>query len=140
MTRKAARHDAEAGEALGDALELVTLDVARIRPYEHNPRRTPNTEYDRIKASIRADGGLSQPLVVTQRPSETDYIVHAGGNTRLRILKELFGETDDRRFATVPCVIRPWTREARWPTSAAAATAPSRTSRSPPVSTSSSAA
>jgi len=76
MTRKAARHDADAGEAPGDVLELVTLDVARIHPYEHNPRRAPNTEYDRIKASIRADG-LSQPLVVTQRPGETDYIVHA---------------------------------------------------------------
>jgi ParB family protein of integrating conjugative element (PFGI_1 class) len=111
MTRKAARHDADAGEASGDVLELVTLDVARIHPYEHNPRRAPNTEYDRIKASIRADG-LSQPLVVTQRPGETDYIVHAGGNTRLRILKELFEETGDRRFATVPCAIRSWTREA----------------------------
>jgi hypothetical protein len=95
----AARHDADAGEASGDVLALVTLDVARIHPYEHNPRRAPNTEYDRIKASIRADG-LSQPLVVTQRPGETDYIVHAGGNTRLRILKELFEETGDRRFAT----------------------------------------
>jgi ParB family protein of integrating conjugative element (PFGI_1 class) len=111
MTRKAARHDADAGEASGDVLALVTLDVARIHPYEHNPRRAPNTEYDRIKASIRADG-LSQPLVVTQRPGETDYIVHAGGNTRLRILKELFEETGDRRFATVPCAIRSWTREA----------------------------
>jgi len=49
---------------------------------------------------------------VTQRPGEADYIAHAGGNTRLRILKELFEETGDRRFATVPCVIRPWTREA----------------------------
>ena len=111
MTRKAARRDAGAGEAPGDVLELVTLDVARIHPYEHNPRRAPNTEYDRIKASIGADG-LSQPLVVTQRPGETDYIVHAGGNTRLRILKELFEETGDRRFATVPCAIRSWTREA----------------------------
>jgi len=47
-----------------DRLELVVLDVSRIHPYEHNPRRAPNAEYDRIKASIRADG-LGQPLVVT---------------------------------------------------------------------------
>lgn len=94
-----------------DRLELVVLDVSRIHPYEHNPRRAPNAEYDRIKASIRADG-LGQPLVVTQRPGEPDYIVHAGGNTRLRVLRELFEETGDQRFGEVPCVIRPWTREA----------------------------
>lgn len=94
-----------------DRLELVVLDVSRIHPYEHNPRRAPNAEYDRIKASIRADG-LGQPLVVTQRPGGPHYIVHAGGNTRLRVLRELFEETGDRRFGEVPCVIRPWTREA----------------------------
>ena len=94
-----------------DRLELVVLAVSQIHPYEHNPRRAPNAEYDRIKASIRADG-LGQPLVVTQRPGEADYIVHAGGNTRLRVLRELFEETGDQRFGEVPCVIRPWTREA----------------------------
>jgi len=111
MTDMAARRDADTGQVSGDALELVTLDVARINPYEHNPRRGPNVEYDRIKASIRSDG-LSQPLVVTQRPGETDFILYAGGNTRLRILKELLEEAGDRRFAAVPCVIRPWSREA----------------------------
>ena len=105
---------AQAGTRLGqdsDRLELVVLEVSRIHPYEHNPRRAPNAEYDRIKSSIRADG-LGQPLVVTQRPGEPDYIVHAGGNTRLRVLRELFEETGDQRFGEVPCVIRPWTREA----------------------------
>ena len=48
----------------GDALQWVALDVAAIKPYEHNPRRAVNAEYARIKASIRADG-LGQPLVVT---------------------------------------------------------------------------
>lgn len=93
------------------ACELVYLDVAAIEPYEHNPRRAVNAEYDRIKASIRVDG-LGQPLVVTQRPGELGYVVHAGGNTRLRILKELFEETGHARFGTVACMIRPWTREA----------------------------
>ena len=39
-------------------------------------------------------------------------MVHAGGNTRLRILKELFAETGEPSFGTVACVVRPWTREA----------------------------
>lgn len=110
MTGRAGPHDGTLGRT-ADLLELVILHVSRIHPYEHNPRRAPNAEYTRIKASIRADG-LGQPLIVTQRPGEADYIVHAGGNTRLRVLKELFEGTGDRRFAEVPCVVRPWTREA----------------------------
>jgi ParB family protein of integrating conjugative element (PFGI_1 class) len=84
--------------------------VSRIKSYEHNPRRVENIVYDRIKSSISRDG-LAQPLVVTQRPGETDFVVHAGGNTRLRILKELFAETGDSRFGTVACIVRGWSRE-----------------------------
>jgi len=87
-----------------------SVDIARIQPYERNPRHSRNPEYDRIKDSIRSQG-LDQPLVITQRPGATDYIVHAGGNTRLLILKELFDETGDERFARIHCVYRSWRRE-----------------------------
>jgi len=93
--------------AVGNGLEV---DIARIQPYEHNPRHSPNPEYDRIRDSIR-NQGLDQPLVITQRPEAADYIVHAGGNTRLLILKALFEETGDARYARVPCLFRPWSRE-----------------------------
>ncbi len=83
------------------------IDISRIQPYEHNPRHGRNPEYDRIRDSIR-NTGLDQPLVVTQRPDATDFIVHAGGNTRLIILKELFAETGDQRFAAVPCLLKDW--------------------------------
>ena len=83
------------------------IDISRIQPYEHNPRHGRNPEYDRIRDSIR-NTGLDQPLVVTQRPNAEDFIVHAGGNTRLIILKELFAETGDPRFTAVPCLIKPW--------------------------------
>jgi ParB family protein of integrating conjugative element (PFGI_1 class) len=86
------------------------VDIARIQPYEHNPRHGRNPEYDRIKDSIRSHG-LDQPLVITQRPHAADYIVHTGGNTRLLILKELAEETGDERFSRIPCVFRPWSRE-----------------------------
>ncbi len=46
---------------------IVEVDIARIQPYEHNPRHSPNPEYDRIQDSIR-NNGLDQPLVITQRP------------------------------------------------------------------------
>lgn len=91
--------------------ELLWPEITGIRPYEHNPRRTENSAYERIKASIQADG-LEQPLVVTQQPDESDYRAAAGGNTRLQILQELHAETGDERFLRVPCLYRPWTDEA----------------------------
>ena len=95
---------------MGDDAEVIILDVSRINSYERNPRRSDNPQYDRIKSSIR-NNGLDQPLVITQRPQATDYIVRAGGNTRLKILKELYAETADPSFARVPCIYTPWSCE-----------------------------
>ncbi|MCP4042516.1 MAG: ParB N-terminal domain-containing protein, partial [Gammaproteobacteria bacterium] len=64
---------------------LIEVSITQIHPYERNPRQGRNPEYDRIKASIRTSG-LDQPLVITQRPGSTDYIVHSGSNTRLLVL------------------------------------------------------
>ena len=89
---------------------LLELAVSAIRPYDQNPRHGDNPEYQRIKASVRTQG-LDQPLVVTQRPGESTYMLQAGGNTRLRVLRELYAETGDERFARVNCLYRSWTRE-----------------------------
>ena len=86
------------------------VPLVQIHPFERNPRLSPNPEYDRIKDSIRHQG-LDQPLVITQRPGAGDYIVHSGGNTRLKVLKELFAESGDPRYAEVPCLFRPWRSE-----------------------------
>ncbi len=88
----------------------MLLQIDQIRPYEHNPRHGQNPEYDRIKDSIRSNG-LDQPLVITQRPGTTDYIVHSGGNTRLLVLKELYEETGDNLFSQVHCLFKPWSCE-----------------------------
>lgn len=88
----------------------IALPIDRLRAYDKNPRHGDNPEYARIKASIRTHG-LDQPLIVTQRPDETDYVLHTGGNTRLKILRELFDETGDTRFAEAPCLVRPWAGE-----------------------------
>lgn len=89
---------------------MSRVDVTHIHHYSRNPRRQQNPEYDRIKASIRAEG-LDQPLVLSQEPGASDYVLHSGGNTRLRILKDLFEETGDDRFRWVDCVIKPWSQE-----------------------------
>jgi ParB family protein of integrating conjugative element (PFGI_1 class) len=112
MTRKAPPPDqSEPPPVEGHAVSApLIIEITRIQPYERNPRHGANPEYDRIKDSIHSNG-LDQPLVITQRPGAADYIVHAGGNTRLLILKELFDETGDARFSRVPCLFRPWNRE-----------------------------
>ena len=95
---------------LEDAPELHLIDIHRIVAYEHHPRRVANPAHSRIKASVRRSG-LKHPLTVTQRPGDTDYLLWAGGATRLRVLKELFAETGNVRYAKAPCLFRSWRRE-----------------------------
>ena len=76
----------------------MLLTLAQIRPYDRNPRRERNPRYDEIKDSIRAQGGLNNPLTVTRRPGAEHYMVESGGNTRLGILNELHKETGDETF------------------------------------------
>ena len=103
--------DATDGGQVNDCIgALQRVDVTQIKVYERDPRRTENPERDRIKQSIR-ECGMDQPLVITCRPDETQYVVHAGGNTRLKILQELYAETHDERFHWAPCVVRPWATE-----------------------------
>ncbi|MCU7804228.1 MAG: ParB N-terminal domain-containing protein [Candidatus Thiodiazotropha sp. (ex Lucinoma borealis)] len=93
-----------------DIPKPIRLEIMRIKAYDRNPRHGQNPEFDRIKASIRANG-LDQPLVITQRPETADYVVHSGGNTRLVALQELYAETGDSQFAHVQCMFKPWSRE-----------------------------
>ncbi len=101
-----------AGEpaASGSVSGASRVQITRIKCYEKNPRRSQNPEYDRIKASILTSG-MDQALSITRRPDEKDYIVQAGGNTRLQILKELYETTGEERFLTVDCWIVDWDRE-----------------------------
>jgi ParB family protein of integrating conjugative element (PFGI_1 class) len=85
----------------------LTLTLGQLKPYEHNPRREPHPCYALLKHSIRVRG-LEQPLVVTRRPGEAEYLVKAGGNTRLQILQELYRETGEERFCQVLCTFIPW--------------------------------
>lgn len=91
-------------------MTLRTLSIEEIQSYERNPRRRRNPQYERIKQSIRVHG-IDQPLIVTRRPGDETYVVHAGGNTRLAILRELYQETGDPRFFQVTCLCRAWTQE-----------------------------
>lgn len=89
----------------------MILEINRIRTYDRNPRKERNPLYDEIKESIRAQGGLNNPLTITRRPGDDFYSVESGGNTRLQILYELWTETRDSRFHHIHCLFRPWVSE-----------------------------
>ncbi|MDZ7770173.1 MAG: ParB family protein [Woeseiaceae bacterium] len=90
--------------------QVLRVEVARIHAYERNPRHSPNPEYDRIKASILVHG-MDQLLQITRRPAQQDFIVRAGGNTRLQIVKELFAATGEECFGVVECQYLEWQGE-----------------------------
>lgn len=102
----------------GDSLQVdpstitpMVLSLDRIKPYDRNPRRERNPRYAEIKESIRAQGGLNNPLTITRRPGDDLYMVESGGNTRLQVLTELYQETQDERFFRIHCLFRPWVGE-----------------------------
>ncbi len=90
--------------------EVRCLDINDIDLFDRNPRRSRNPAYTRIKNSILAKG-LDQPLIVTRRPNKKRYVVHAGGNTRLQILKELSKSSGDPSFSMVNCIYVDWNSE-----------------------------
>jgi len=101
---------ADARAAEGQFEHQIELSVDEIRPYENNPRRCANVKFDDIKESIRTSG-LRSPLTVTRRPSESHFIVEAGGNTRLLALQQLWSETRDPRYRQLVVLFRPWRSE-----------------------------
>ena len=91
----------------GSVSNLAITDIER---YEHDPRIGPNPRYDEIKASIVANGILNH-ISVTTRPGSTKYSPYGGGNTRLRIAKELYDE-GDQRFARLTVIVKVWKGDA----------------------------
>ncbi|RUS67783.1 hypothetical protein CUZ56_00260 [Saezia sanguinis] len=98
----------ELSDPIVDTPMVLTLD--QLRPYELNPRLTRNPLYDEIKTSI-LQRGLDNPPSVTRRPGQEHYIIHNGGNTRLKILGELWSETKNEQFFRILCIFKPWKSE-----------------------------
>jgi hypothetical protein len=67
-----------------------------------------NPRYAEIKESIRVQG-ITNQLSVTKHPITGKFIPFAGGNTRIRILKELFAETGDIKYKNLDVVVMPFT-------------------------------
>ncbi len=89
----------------------MVLDPRRVKAFDRNPRRTRNPEYDRIRASIEVKG-LLNPVTVTRRPGESQYMIYGGGNTRLTILQELIERAPQNPLYQLRCNYRAWKGEA----------------------------
>ncbi len=88
----------------------MRLPIDQIDPFDRNPRRSKNPEYDSILESLRANG-QEEALTVTRRPGSERYMIKRGGNTRLAIMKMLVHEAGDSRFEIIDCLFMPWTSE-----------------------------
>lgn len=88
----------------------MVVDIADISQYEHNPRRALNEKYAEIKHSIKSRG-YSGVMEITRRPGDEKYIVCAGANTTLAVIKELFAETKEKRFQRIRCLFKPYANE-----------------------------
>jgi len=81
-------------------MELVRIEVSKIRPAKYNPRKDlqkGDAEYEKIKKSI-IEFGLVDPLIIN-----TDFTLIAG-HQRLKILQEL-------HFSEVDCVLLKLTKK-----------------------------
>ena len=87
------------------------LGVDEVDVYENNPRTTEHGEYENIKSAFMTGGIDTVMLQVTRRPGSERYVLAFGANTRLRIIKDLWAETGDRRFEAVRCIEVPWCGE-----------------------------
>ena len=96
----------DAGDPVMETMMMLTLD--QLVEYDGNPRRAPNAEYDNLKASYIKTGASNTLLVVTKRPGEEFYFPAAGGNTRLRVLRELWDEFRDEKYYRINCKFIPY--------------------------------
>jgi ParB family protein of integrating conjugative element (PFGI_1 class) len=87
------------------------IPLAKLRPYDRNPRKSSNAAFDEIKASLKATGRDSLELWVTQRPGQDWYMPYRGGNTRLTAVQELF-QAGDTRWERLIVTYKVWVSEA----------------------------
>ena len=85
----------------------LKVNLDQLQPYDRNPRQSVNPKYDSIKTSIK-NSGLDHPPNITARPGADHYMIRDGGNTRLKILRELWEETHDIQFFEFGCTYYPW--------------------------------
>ncbi|WP_020406846.1 ParB family protein [Hahella ganghwensis] len=75
-----------------EPVDLVEVTLDEVIPSRLNPRKKENPLYEEIKESIRNKGLDHVPNITKEDPSDPQWQIADGGNTRLKILNELYRE------------------------------------------------
>ena len=86
----------------------VTLD--QLTDSDKNPRRVKRPTYEEMKESIHLRGPRRALHITRRNPGEL-YVLKFGGSTRLKILGELYQETNEEKFYRINCMFHPWEDE-----------------------------
>ncbi|WP_404298975.1 hypothetical protein [Alicycliphilus denitrificans] len=90
---------------------VTVLSPFEIDPYAKNPRLRPNPKRAELKASMSAEGRITNTITVTRRSPNDKYTPYGGGNTRIQIAQELLNE-GDQRFAQLTVITVKWPGDA----------------------------
>jgi ParB family protein of integrating conjugative element (PFGI_1 class) len=90
----------------------MLLEVTQIDSYDGNPRQFENEATEDIRTSLAANG-YTDAMVVTRRREGDRFMLAAGSNTTLKVLKELWESTGDEKYRYVNCIFQPFESEAR---------------------------
>jgi hypothetical protein len=95
---------AHATEPLAGAVsqEWITLALGHAAPEDEE--RGTSTTYSSLKASIRANKGIINPIIVTRSP-DGGYVV-IEGNTRVAIYRELAEEGAPGEWSNIAAIVR----------------------------------
>ena len=86
-------------EKYGDNINAEQIHFALQNSADDGARNASG--FHRLKVSIRADGGITEPIKVVKKDGRTICI---DGNTRLAIYKEFNEDSRDKKWQTIPAV------------------------------------
>jgi hypothetical protein len=95
---------AHATEPLASGVDQEWIKLALGQAAPDDEERGGSTTYSSLKASIRAHGGLINPIIVTENGDGSYTVIE--GNTRVAIYRELAEEDAPGDWSTIPAIVQ----------------------------------
>lgn len=94
---------------VSDAVELAEecISIDELRPLPYASQEAKEEDFEDLYESIKEEG-LKLPFVVARQPDSKDYVLIAGGNSRLEVVRRLRRESRGSQYDEVSCVVLPW--------------------------------
>lgn len=96
-------------QQITDSVELIEeyIPLGELQPLPYASQELKKEDFEDLYESIKEEG-LKQSFVVARPPDSEDYVLIAGGNSRLEVVQRLHVESRGSRFNEVPCVVITW--------------------------------